>query len=778
MIIIAEVSELSRKIKLPTDRVLSVNGDYQVDGIAFKLPATYDGDFDFSTAAARVHWTGVDKVEHTNLITEVDGNGYPLWTMPSELTQGGHGVIEFAVSFVATDETAAVTKRWISDPVSFRNRRTVNGSNEDEEAEEETTYDRLASAIATVRAAQAEVEDTNAVLSSLTGSAPVPVENRSDMVDDGHLYLYTGDETGLVTGNLYYYVNGTLTNGGQYGSMEVDATLTQSGQAADAKKTGDEISAIKEDLSEKTDFLDTLQYTIGSNITTSYETGYYINESNGTKAAGANFAILTAPVVGGSWYLINPYIKWNQNGHLFAFYDANGNIIKVNNSRPYSSEKYIIVDDNNRLYLILAPENAAILRVNVYATDAASAEIKDAIVTKRIIENLEVAYRNLNGGLKSLIDKAGENDAGRTLAMSVTLSDDITTERKTGYWVGQNGAESPLNNFAIMGAPVTPYTWIRFRTYNSNWGQDSKILAFYDAEGKVINPAIVADESNFITLSLNERVYMAHVPKDAVMFKTTVYADAYSAVGAHLSESTINVVTPSKYVLMGGLVREENLGKELRARLDAYDSAIVLPTDIINKPFDFTGKSLVVFGDSISYGYGVSVAESWTYKFANKFGITRSNLSQSGTTIAGGIYTRITSYTGSPDYIFVAGGTNDYNQGVAVGEYGDEYADGTFYGALDGICQYLQTNCPNSQVFFFTPIPYLNVTSREVAGMDEYRKAIFEVATKYGYNVVRCDNIGFPEKVSAYSAMLYQDKIHPTAIGHDLMYRAISGKIC
>lgn len=249
MIIIAEVSELSRKIKLPTDRVLSVNGDYQVDGIAFKLPATYDGDFDFSTAAARVHWTGVDKVEHTNLIAEVDGNGYPLWTMPSELTQGGHGVIEFAVSFVATDETAAVTKRWISDPVSFRNRRTVNGSNEDEEAEEETTYDRLASAIATVRAAQAEVEDTNAVLSSLTGSAPVPVENRSDMVDDGHLYLYTGDETGLVTGNLYYYVNGTLTNGGQYGSMEVDATLTQSGQAADAKKTGDEISAIKEDLS-------------------------------------------------------------------------------------------------------------------------------------------------------------------------------------------------------------------------------------------------------------------------------------------------------------------------------------------------------------------------------------------------------------------------------------------------------------------------------------------------------------------------------------------------
>lgn len=31
---------------------------------------------------------------------------------------------------------------------------------------------------------------------------------------------------------------------------KVDSTLTQSGQAADAKKTGDEISALKEDLTD------------------------------------------------------------------------------------------------------------------------------------------------------------------------------------------------------------------------------------------------------------------------------------------------------------------------------------------------------------------------------------------------------------------------------------------------------------------------------------------------------------------------------------------------
>lgn len=371
MIIIAEVSELTRKIKLPTDRVLSVNGDYQVDGIAFKLPATYEGDFDFSTAAARVHWTGVDKVEHTNLITEEDGNGYPLWVMPSELTQGGDGVIEFAVSFVATDETAAITKRWISDPVSFRNRRTVNGSNEDEEAEEETIYDRLASAIADVRAAQAEVEDTNAVLSSLTGSAPVPVENKSDMVDDGHLYLYTGDETGFVTGNLYYYVNGTLTNGGKYGSMEVDATLTKSGQAADAKKTGDEISQIKEDLSDvsalagfkiESNNYQKGRYTAGA-IGSSDSTAYCIFEGvtsgskikwNATKYKMNYFYLKSASEVV-SIYTPN---TWDTSGEVTLNYQDVGTVLiqfrRLDNS--YEIAKYI--DDINktvRLFIVVNP---------------------------------------------------------------------------------------------------------------------------------------------------------------------------------------------------------------------------------------------------------------------------------------------------------------------------------------------------------------------------------------------------------------------------------------
>jgi hypothetical protein len=83
---------------------------------------------------------------------------------------------------------------------------------------------------------------------SITLGGPIPKSLASEMVVGG-VYLYTGTEPGYTAGHVYYYVNGTLTDGGVYGGTAVDATLSQPGQAADAKKTGDEISQIKEDLS-------------------------------------------------------------------------------------------------------------------------------------------------------------------------------------------------------------------------------------------------------------------------------------------------------------------------------------------------------------------------------------------------------------------------------------------------------------------------------------------------------------------------------------------------
>ena len=71
-----------------------------------------------------------------------------------------------------------------------------------------------------------------------------------------------------------------------YTVPEVDATLTGTGKAADAKKTGDEITAIKADLSQSVDLLKSTsnEYHTGSQKFQSYYkhtlaliVGYYNN---------------------------------------------------------------------------------------------------------------------------------------------------------------------------------------------------------------------------------------------------------------------------------------------------------------------------------------------------------------------------------------------------------------------------------------------------------------------------------------------------------------------
>lgn len=87
------------------------------------------------------------------------------------------------------------------------------------------------------------------VRKSAAAGAPTKVTLVSQMTDPDKNYLYVGNETGYTSGHVYYFVDGNLTDGGAYGGVNIDNTLSVSGQAADAKKTGDEIATVKEDLS-------------------------------------------------------------------------------------------------------------------------------------------------------------------------------------------------------------------------------------------------------------------------------------------------------------------------------------------------------------------------------------------------------------------------------------------------------------------------------------------------------------------------------------------------
>lgn len=80
--------------------------------------------------------------------------------------------------------------------------------------------------------------------------SPLVASTVADMTDHEKVYVYVGSETGYTSGNWYYWDGDSWESGGVYNSVAVqtDTTLTLSGVAADAKKTGDEISDLKSQI--------------------------------------------------------------------------------------------------------------------------------------------------------------------------------------------------------------------------------------------------------------------------------------------------------------------------------------------------------------------------------------------------------------------------------------------------------------------------------------------------------------------------------------------------
>ena len=82
--------------------------------------------------------------------------------------------------------------------------------------------------------------------------SPLVASTVAGMTDHDKVYVYVGSETGYTSGNWYYWDGSAWASGGVYNSVAVqtDTTLTLSGVAADAKKTGDEISDLKSQIAQ------------------------------------------------------------------------------------------------------------------------------------------------------------------------------------------------------------------------------------------------------------------------------------------------------------------------------------------------------------------------------------------------------------------------------------------------------------------------------------------------------------------------------------------------
>ena len=141
------------------------------------------------------------------------------------------GSFSFALEAISAEQGGEISGEWHTKTYKHKVDSTLQG-NQAEYAETES--DVISALMQGVR---------NKVNQLVGGATPLPVALKSQMTDHDKVYLYTGVETGESTGYWYYYNGTDFVPGGQYGAgVQIDSTLSQSGQAADAKVVGDELN--------------------------------------------------------------------------------------------------------------------------------------------------------------------------------------------------------------------------------------------------------------------------------------------------------------------------------------------------------------------------------------------------------------------------------------------------------------------------------------------------------------------------------------------------------
>ena len=240
-----------------------------------------------------------------------------------------------------------------------------------------------------------------------------------------------------------------------------------------------------------------------------------------------------------------------------------------------------------------------------------------------------------------------------------------------------------------------------------------------------------------------------------------------------------------KYVLLnwwgsnGDDVFAKNIKVVYKNAIDKlYDKNI---KSVIKKPFDFNNKNAIFFGDSITKGYTsgtTTTTENYVKLFSEKVGLNYNNQGIAGSTIGvvSGLTNivdkvKITSNLNNYDYLFVAGGINDWARSVTLSDFSSK---------LEELCDYLKTNY-SGEVIFIAPINHLDIISsgwNNIESEDSYRNIIGRYALKYNFSFVNGGEFNFPQKISAYNNLFYGDGLHPSELGYQLYANSLLTLLC
>ena len=212
---------------------------------------------------------------------------------------------------------------------------------------------------------------------------------------------------------------------------------------------------------------------------------------------------------------------------------------------------------------------------------------------------------------------------------------------------------------------------------------------------------------------------------------------------------------------------------------------------------ELKGKKINFLGDSITEGHGTSAPENiFLNRLSRATGATANNYGISGSRIARQLHpdnpddrherwfvTRVPEMDPDADLNVVFGGTNDWGHGDApLGTFADR-TDDTFYGAMHNLCLALLEKYPTAVTVFLTPLYRTNEQKhlsdrglRQVGSLDDYRRAIKEVAGYYGLPVFEWEKVtGMNPEVVHLAQRYMPDGLHPSDAGHEIMAARLQG---
>ena len=337
-------------------------------------------------------------------------------------------------------------------------------------------------------------------------------------------------------------------------------------------------------------------------------------------------------------------------------------------------------------------------------------------------------------------------------------------------------------------------------------------LTFSDASSIEAGKSyMVKVPSDVTSISLGSKTIKADISETAVndIVFTGKYYNGYAPFGSFVvNENTASRVqgTVALKAFRGYLVAADGkYAKTLSLGLDGIEDDIEPLTQIADSlTFAVLGNSISTYYDYIPSGYAIyyssdreknnniQVGDTWWMQLSRKSGLSfLANASWSGSRVAFAGYSstdigpfcsearvKAVGRAGNPDFIFIAGGTNDWAHGTgpALGEYNTEDSL-TFRGAYTLLLRKLTTRYPKARIVCLSIFPRaagVNDTNGKGWSQADGNASIQHIAGQFDHcYYIDCTTVPWSSNWSLYTL----DQLHPSAAGSALLAEHIANAL-